>query len=82
MPAPHLRILKVGVSLDHDASLRFVSLIALRTCWATVQTQNNTRSVPASSALTWSCTEAIMHIPQIVTYTAVEKIVVCKGEQK
>ena len=52
MLAPHLRILKVGVSLDHNASLRFVSLITLRTCWEKFQTQNNTRSIPASSALT------------------------------
>ena len=27
--------LKVGVSLDHSVSLRFISLLALRTCWAT-----------------------------------------------
>ena len=44
--------LKVGVLLDHDALLCFISLLALGTCWATFQAQNNVKSVPASSALT------------------------------
>jgi len=43
--------LKVGELLDHDVSLRFVSLLALRTCWEIFQTQNNVRNTPASSAL-------------------------------
>ena len=44
--------LKVGVSLDHGVLLCFVSLIALRTCWATFKAKNNIRITPASSALT------------------------------
>ena len=44
--------LKVGVLLYHGVSLRFVSLLALWTCWATFQTKNNVRSSHASSALT------------------------------
>ena len=44
--------LKVGVSLYHGVSLCFVSLLALRTCWATFQAKNNVRSATASSALT------------------------------
>ena len=43
---------KVVVSLDHDASPCFVSFLALLTCWATLQAENNIRSAPASSALT------------------------------
>ena len=39
--------LNVGVSFDHDVSLCFVLLLALRTCWATSQAQNNVRSAPA-----------------------------------
>ena len=42
--------LKVGLSLDHDASLRFVTLLALQTCWEPFQVMNNIRSAPASSA--------------------------------
>ena len=38
--------LKVGVLLDHDVSLCFVSLLDLR-----CQAKNNVRSTPASSAL-------------------------------
>ena len=49
---PHILILKVGVSFDHDVSLCFVSLLALQTCWAMFQAKNNIRSAPASSALT------------------------------
>ena len=41
--------LKVGVSLNRGASLRFVSLLALQTCWATIESKN---MPPASSALT------------------------------
>ena len=44
--------LKVGVLLDYDLLLCFISLLALQTCWATFQAQNNIRSAPASSALT------------------------------
>ena len=44
--------LKVGVSLDHDESLCFISLLAHQTCWATFQAKNNVKSTPASSALT------------------------------
>ena len=44
--------LKVGVSLDHGVSLRFVSLLALWTCWETFQTKSSARNAPASSALT------------------------------
>ena len=43
--------LKVGVSLDHDVSLRFISLLALRTCWVIFQAKNNTRSTLANSTL-------------------------------
>ena len=43
--------LKVCVTLDHDVSLHFVSLLAIRTRWATFQAENNIRSAPASSAL-------------------------------
>ena len=45
--------LKVGVLLDHDASLCFVSLLALRTCWEIFQAQNNVRNTSASSAHTY-----------------------------
>ena len=41
--------LKVGMSLNHGVSLRFISLLTLQTCW---QAKNNVRSAPASSALT------------------------------
>ena len=58
---------KVGASLDHGVSLRFVSLLTLRTCWATFQAKNNVKS---------------MRIPQIVTYVAVEKGMEYKGEQR
>ena len=44
--------LKVGVSLNHGVSLRFVSLLAFQTCWVTFQARNNVRSTPDSSALT------------------------------
>ena len=44
--------LKVGVSFNHGVSLRFVSLLAFQTCWATFQVKNNVRSAPGSSALT------------------------------
>ena len=44
--------LKMCVSLGHSASLCFVSLLALRTCWAIFQAKNNARNAPASSALT------------------------------
>ena len=43
--------LKVGVSLDHVVSLCFISLLALRICWATFQAKHSVRSAPASSAL-------------------------------
>ena len=36
--------LKVGISLNHGVSLRFVSHLALRTYWATFQVKNNVRS--------------------------------------
>ena len=42
--------LKVGVSLDHDVSLYFVSLLAFWACWATFKAKNNIRNTPASSA--------------------------------
>jgi len=42
--------LKVGVSLDHDVSLRFVCFQLFK--WQTSQAKNNIRSTPASSALT------------------------------
>jgi len=44
--------LKVGVTLNHGVSLRFVLRLALGTCWTTFLAENNVRSVPASSALT------------------------------
>jgi len=44
--------LKMGVPLNHGVSLRFVLLLAFRTCWATFQAKNNVRNTPASSALT------------------------------
>ena len=44
--------LKVGVSFNYGVSLRFISLLALQTCWATFQAKNNVRSAPASSAFT------------------------------
>ena len=65
--------LKVGVSLNHDVSLCFVSLLNFRTCWATFQAKNNVRSTPGSSALALSHTKAIKRIPQIVAYVEVEK---------
>jgi len=42
----------VDVLLDDGASLRFVELLALQTFWTTFQANNNTRSAPASTALT------------------------------
>ena len=44
--------LKIGVLLDHDASLMHPLLLALRTCLATFQAGDNVRSTPTSSALT------------------------------
>ena len=44
-------VLKVGVSFNYGVSLRFISLLALRTCWTTFLAKNNVRSIPASSAL-------------------------------
>ena len=44
--------LKVGVSLDHGVLLRFILLLAVRTCWATFQAKNNLRSALANSSLT------------------------------
>ena len=43
---------KVGVSLNHDVSLRFVLLLAFWACWETFQGANNVRSASANSALT------------------------------
>jgi len=43
--------LKVGMLLEHDVSLCFVSLLALRILWATFKAENIVRSAPASSAL-------------------------------
>ena len=59
--------LKVGVSLDHGVSLYFVLLLALQTCWATFQAKDIVRSIPASSALTFSRTEPITRVLQIIT---------------
>ena len=39
--------LKVGVLFDCGISLRFILLVALRTCWATFQAKNNARSLLA-----------------------------------
>jgi len=69
----------IGVSLDDNVLLRFVLLLALRICWATFQAKNNIRSTPASFALTR--TEATTHVPQIITYAAVEKRMELKGER-
>jgi len=46
------RLEKVGVSLNHSALICFVLLLALWTCWAMFQANNNVRSAPASSVLT------------------------------
>ena len=43
--------LKVGVLLNHDVSLLFVSLLALQILWATFQAKSNARTALASSAL-------------------------------
>ena len=66
---------KVGVLLDLSASLRFVSLPALRTLKlsAIFQAMHNVRRAPTSTVLAKSCTEAIMCVSQIVTSAAVEK---------
>ena len=44
--------LKVGVLLDHGVLLRFILLLAVRTCWKTFQAKNNISSTLASSSLT------------------------------
>ena len=49
---PHQSNFKLGVSLDHNASLFFVVLLAVRTFWITFQAKNNARSTPGSTALT------------------------------
>ena len=50
LPPPALLInLKVGVSLDHSVSLRFVLFLAFQTCWETFQAENNIRSTLASA---------------------------------
>jgi len=43
---------KVNMSLDHGVSPRFVAFLAVWTVLETFQVTNNTRSIPASSALT------------------------------
>jgi len=40
------------MSFDHGVLLRFISLLAVRTCWTTFQAKNNIRSAPVGSALT------------------------------
>jgi len=50
--APSFSDLKVGTSLDHGVLLCFVSLLAVWTCWATLQAKNNVRSTPSRSSLT------------------------------
>ena len=80
---PHAVIgLKVHVSLDHSVSLRFISLSVLLTLLVALQAKNNTRSAPASTEVTKSHTEAIMHILQIITYATVEKGMEHRGEQR
>ena len=79
--------LKVGVSLDHGVSpsvlLHFVSLLALRTFWATFQAKNNVRSAPASSVLTLvSHRSHNMRIENRYLYAEVEKGMELKGEQR
>ena len=44
--------LKVDVLLNHDVSLHFVSLLPLRTRWATFQAKNNVKIAPANATIT------------------------------
>ena len=68
--------------LGHGVSLCFVLLPALRTLWITFQAKNNVGNISASSALPKSHTEAILCLLQTVAYTALEKGIVHKGEQR
>ena len=65
--------IKVGVSPRHSVSLRFVLLPGLRT-FGYHSKQRIMLKVPLLALhLPKSHTEAIMHVPQIVTYTVREK---------
>jgi len=75
--------LKVGVLLDHDVSLRFVSLLVFQTYSATFQAENSVRSTLAGSALTLILHRSHnAHTTNCHLYAAVEKGVELKGEQR
>jgi len=79
--------LKVGMSRDHGALLRFISLLAVRTCWATFQAKNNLRSALANSSLTlvshqsYNTRTANCHLCAKGTYALREKGMEYKAEQ-
>jgi len=74
--------IKVRVSPKHGVSLRFVSLPGLRT-FGYHSKQRITLQAPLLALhLLKSHTEAIMHVPQIVTYAVREKGMEYKGEQR
>ena len=74
--------LKVGVSLNHSVSLRFVSPLACWTCWATFKVNNKVRSAPASCALTLASHQSHNVRTTLVTYMAVDKGMELKGKQR
>ena len=71
--------LKLGVSPDHGVLLRFILLLAIWACWAMFQAKNNLRNVLPSSLFT-----LVSHQSHKVctTYTAAEKGMELKGEQR
>ena len=57
-------------------------MLCFQLLWVTFHAKNLVRSATSITALSKSCTEAIMRVPQIITYGVVEKAMKHKGEQR